>query len=247
MRFYTIFLSLCLMAEASTLAAVPTAKEILQRIDANQAGQNMFIESSMTIHGVRGKRTISSRSWVRGEKTSFSEYLAPARERGTKMLRLGDRLWLYTPRADRTIAIAGHMLRQPMMGSDLSYEDMMSNVSLVTDYDAQLLGEEKLDGHRVWVLELKAKSKEVAYRKRKIWVDQKMYQSRKQELFATSGKMIKLLRISKFFKTKRGWYPRVMLFKDTLKEGKGTEFTIHKLEFDPKVSSSRFTKGALRR
>jgi hypothetical protein len=36
------------------------------------------------------------------------------------MLKLGDQLWTFSPSTDRTIQIAGHMLRQSVMGSDMS-------------------------------------------------------------------------------------------------------------------------------
>jgi len=47
------------------------------------------------------------------------------------MLKLGDELWTYTPETDRIIKISGQMLRQSVMGSDLSYEDMMEDRKLI--------------------------------------------------------------------------------------------------------------------
>jgi hypothetical protein len=43
------------------------------------------------------------------------------------------------------------------------------------------------------------------------------------------------------------WYPRRMLFKDMLKEGKGTEFIIEEIEFNIDIPDYRFSKAALRR
>ena len=82
-----------------------------------------YVKSQMVIHGPRSSRTIESESWAEG-KSAFTEYLAPAREKGTKMLKLEDKLWIFSPSTDRTIQISGHMLRQSVMGSDLSYEDI---------------------------------------------------------------------------------------------------------------------------
>ena len=96
-----------------------SANEILKKIDANLSSENQIITSKMVIHGMRGERTIESKSWTEGTEKSFTEYLAPAREKGTKMLKLGDQLWMYSPGTDRTIQISGHMLRQSVMASDL--------------------------------------------------------------------------------------------------------------------------------
>ena len=49
---------------------------------------------------------------------------------------LDDQLWTYSPQTDHTIRISGHMLRQSVMGSDMSYEDMMEDSELATAYEA---------------------------------------------------------------------------------------------------------------
>ncbi len=149
----------------------PTADKILEMVDENMSSENRIFESTMTIHGKRNSRTITSKSYSVGDKQSFTEYLAPAREQGTKMLKLEDKLWIYSPSTDRTIQISGHMLRQSVMGSDLSYEDMMDDRKLTETYNASVIGEEEIDGRPTWILELKAKVDDVAYASRKVWID----------------------------------------------------------------------------
>ena len=96
----------------------------------------------MIIHGRRGERTVESKSWQRNLDDSFTEYLAPAREKEQKCLNWVIKLWTYSPSTDRTILISGHMLRQSVMGSDLSYEDMMEDPFLQNTYNAQIVGED---------------------------------------------------------------------------------------------------------
>ncbi len=78
------------------------------------------------------------------------------------MLKLGDDLWIYDPGTDRSIQISGNMLKQSVMGSDLSYEDMMEETHLLENYQAELKGEIKYDGRACWIIELTAKSSGVA-------------------------------------------------------------------------------------
>jgi hypothetical protein len=78
------------------------------------------------------------------------------------MLKLKDKLWMYSPSTDRTIQISGHMLRQSVMGSDLSYEDMMADKKLTHHYQAVVTGSEAVEGFQCWVLELTAKTRDVA-------------------------------------------------------------------------------------
>jgi len=60
------------------------------------------------------------------------------------MLKLEDQLWIFSPSTDRIIQISGHMLRQSVMGSDLSYEDMMEDPHLLNHYSGKIDGEENL-------------------------------------------------------------------------------------------------------
>ena len=112
---------LVLAVRAGALAAqTPSGAEILRRVDRNMFAQSRIVVSQMIVHGRRETRTVESRTWQRGTSDAFTEYLAPARERGTKMLKLADNLWTYSPSTDRVIMISGSMLRQAVMGSDLS-------------------------------------------------------------------------------------------------------------------------------
>ena len=122
--------------------AQPDANTILEKVDKNMSSKNRVFESEMIIHGRRTSRSITSRSYSAGNKQSFTEYLSPAREQGTKMLKLENQLWIYSPSTDRIIQISGHMLRQSVMGSDLSYEDMMDERKMTEIYTAVISGNE---------------------------------------------------------------------------------------------------------
>ncbi|MGQ9620954.1 MAG: outer membrane lipoprotein-sorting protein [Bacteroidales bacterium] len=82
------------------------------------------------MYGKRITRTITAKSWSEGTKKAFTEYLSPASEKETKILKLEKQLWIYLPSTDRTIQISGNMLRQSVMRSDLSYEDIMDERKL---------------------------------------------------------------------------------------------------------------------
>jgi len=225
----------------------PDGAEILTKIDENMSSDSRVFTSKMIIHGRRGTRSVESKTWAVGEVKSFTEYLAPPREQGTKMLKLEDRLWMYSPSTDRTIQISGHMLRQSVMGSDLSYEDMMDDKKLRDHYDAVVTGTDSLRDRPCWVIELRAKSKDIAYEMRKIWVDQRRYIPLKQELYAKSGKLLKRMELSDIVEIDRRWYPKHILFKDMLKEGDGTEFILEDIKFNVDIPEVKFSKAALRR
>ena len=222
------------------------ANQILEKVDANMSSKNRIVESSMIIHGKRNSRTITSLSYSVGDKKSFTEYLSPARERGTKMLKLEDKLWIYSPSTDRIIQISGHMLRQSLMGSDLSYEDMMDDRKLTDVYTATVVGEEDIDGRKCYILELKAIVVDVAYHTRKMWIDTERFVPLKEDLFAKSGKLLKQTTLSDVKKIQGRWFPTTMVYKDMLKQGNGTEFIVSSMKFDQEIQEYIFTKAALK-
>lgn len=224
----------------------PSADEIIRLTDKNMSSDNRVFESVMTIHGRRGSREIGSRTWSVGDKQSFTEYLSPAREKGTKMLKLEDQLWIYSPSTDRIIQISGHMLRQSVMGSDLSYEDMMEDRKLTEVYKAELTGSEEVDGRRCWVLDLTSRVEDVAYARRKIWIDAVRYVPLKEELYARSGQLLKRSVMSDVASIDDRWFPRIIVYKDMLRQGDGTEFRITSIKFNQKIPDYIFSKAALK-
>jgi outer membrane lipoprotein-sorting protein len=245
MKPLILFISLFLIS--SNWAQIPSGKEILKKLDENWYSDNKIIVSSMKINGRRGSRTLQSKSWIQGKTKSFTEYLAPAREKGTKMLKLEDQLWTYSPSTDRTILISGHMLRQSVMGSDLSYEDMLEDQKLEEVYDANNMGEEQYNNRWCWVLQLVAKSPDVAYATRKIWVDKERSLVLKEERYAKRGKLLKTTEIKQVEQIENRWVATKIVFKDVLKRGDGTEFMVESIKFNADIPDYVFSKAALKK
>ncbi|MFO8021166.1 MAG: outer membrane lipoprotein-sorting protein [Perlabentimonas sp.] len=236
-----------LVSIAFTGTSQPTANQILNRVDNNMSSENRITESSMTIHGRRNSRTMTMRTYSVGDKKSYSEYLSPPREQGTKMLKLDNQLWIYSPSTDRTIQISGHMLRQSVMGSDLSYEDMMEDRKLTEVYKAEKTGKEEVDGRMAYILELTAVVDDITYHGRKIWVDTERFVPLKEELFAKSGQLLKRTTLSEVKNIDGRWFPTKMVYKDMLKHGDGTEFKITNIKFNQSIPEHYFSKAVLRK
>ena len=242
-----IFIIVLLLIAITLFAEFPDGNELIQKVDDNMYSRNAVSTSRMIVHGRRGSRTMEIKSWAEGENRSFSEYLSPPRDAGTKMLKLEDKLWIYNPASDRTIQISGHMLRQSMMGSDLSYEDMMEDNELIKIYDAEVSGEEIINERDCWIVLLTAKVEDAAYQTKKVWIDKQRFLPLREERFGKSGKLLKTTEIKEVFQIGKRWYPKNMVFKDVLKKGKGTEFIIDSIEFDVEIPKTVFTKAALRK
>ena len=225
-----------------------SVQEIIQAMDNNLNAKSRVLTSKMIVHGRRSSRTIESKNWVVGIDLAFTEYLYPPREKGTKMLKLGDKLWTYSPQTDRVIQISGHMLRQSVMGSDISYNDMMEDRPLEELYEATLEGSVDIDGRDHWIMFLEARVTGLSYPKRRAWIDKKYLLPVKEELYAKSGKLLKTATMSGVRKVQGRWFPSQFIYKDELKRNsKGTEWVIDEIAFDVDIPDSRFSKALLRK
>lgn len=223
-----------------------TAGEILAKIDLNMSAKSRIVESTMIVTGKRNSRSTTSKSYTTGTAKAYTEYLSPAREKGTKMLKLDKEMWVYSPATDRTVMISGHMLRQSVMGSDLSYEDMMDDRKLTDVYLPKLTGTDICEGRKCYVLELTAKVDDVAYHSQKIWVDAERMIPLTEELYAKSGQLLKRVTLSDVRKVQGRWFPMKMNYKDMLKDGDGTDWIISNIEFDRTIDETVFSKASLK-
>ena len=225
-----------------------SADDIMKAMDQNLNAESRIITSKMVVKGRRSNRTIESKNWVVGTELAFTEYLSPPREAGTKMLKIGEKLYTYSPQTDRVIQISGHMLRQSVMGSDMSYNDMMEDRPMAELYSATIEGSAILDGREHWVMVLNAKVKGLSYPKRRSWVDKEYLLPKKEELYAKSGKLLKTASLEGIKKIDGRWFPSKFVYKDELKRNsKGTEWIIDNIQFNKKIPNSRFSKALLRK
>ncbi|MDA9991624.1 outer membrane lipoprotein-sorting protein [Candidatus Marinimicrobia bacterium] len=225
-----------------------SADDIMKAMDQNLNAESRIITSKMLVKGRRSNRTIESKNWVVGTELAFTEYLSPPREAGTKMLKIGEKLYTYSPQTDRVIQISGHMLRQSVMGSDMSYNDMMEDRPIDELYSATIEGSIILDGRDHWIMILDAKVKGLSYPKRRSWVDKEYLLPKKEELYAKSGKLLKTASLEGIKKIEGRWFPSKFVYKDELKRNsKGTEWIIDNIQFNKKIPDSRFSKALLRK
>ncbi len=241
--------SLTLLApqEAEAAEALPTVDDLLKRLDANMTFDSRTSEMTMTVTKAGRAKTYQMRSYGRGADEAAIEFMAPARDAGTRMLKKGGELWMYLPSVEKTQRLSGHMLRQGMMGSDFSYEDILEASDWRTKYKGAITAEEPVDGALCYKVELTALSPDVTYPKRVVWVDKALLVPRRQELYALSGMLLKVITMSdvKAFGTRQ--FPTKIAAEDKLQQGSRTDMTFTKLEFSVKLEEEVFSLRWLER
>jgi len=245
-RSFAFFAAIFTAAAGIFPAENPTAFDILEKIDKNMVYTTAYAEIDMVITIKNRVITKQMTSYARGNEKSLIEFHSPPRDKGTKILKIADIVKIYYPSAERVLRLSGHMLRQSMMGSDFSYEDMTERAKKMREeYDGAVKEDEILDGIPCHVLVLTSKLPKQTYFTRKIWVDKRRFLGLKEELYAGSGKLLKALTVEDIRVFKNRNYPTKVTMVDKLRGDSGTVMTIKKIDFDIPIPDEMFSEREL--
>ena len=187
-----------------------------------------------------GEKVTTFKSWAEGDEKSLIEFTS-RQERGQKILRREDEIYLYFPDAAEVIRLQGAALRDSVLGSDMSYEDMTGGKGLLESYNAEMLGKETVDGEECYKIELHAKGRGVPYPKEIMWVDTEMFVNRKVHMFSLSDKLLKEMRMEDYTTQKGKTFPVRFIIEDKMKSNSSTEFVIESIEIGIDIPSSLFS------
>jgi outer membrane lipoprotein-sorting protein len=190
------------------------------------------------------------KAWARQNTDSFIEFTNPE-DRGTRYLKKGGRLYVYSPDTEEVMLISGHMLRESMMGSDLSYEDTVENETLSARYDPAIAGSASWNfngaGRDCWILDLTAKRRTESYPRQKLWFDKETGDCLHYELFALSGAKLKeynLIRVETFGNRR---FPVEIEIRDLLRKNSKTTMSMRNVVLDRPIADSVFSQRNLER
>lgn len=239
----TILAAIVGLLAAATVAA-QSAEEIVRRMEDNQRFRTQEAEGSLVITDRFGSRTKTFLSYAQGQERMLLVFTNPE-ERGQKILRLEDEIYLYFPDAEEIIRLQGAALKESVMGSDFSYEDLTGEKSVLDLYDAKLLGSETLEGREHHLVELKAKGRGVAYPLQKLWVDARAFIPRKAEHYALSGRLLKTLEVLETRQVAGRTVMSRAIMRDAMKRNSSTEFRIDRIKLDEPLPANIFSLEAL--
>jgi outer membrane lipoprotein-sorting protein len=246
-----LFLFVVLVIAAGlAFSQTPTAAELLRRVDNNEIYSTIEYEGEIIIE-YQGRRYVKvMKAWGKGNTHSFIEFTNPE-DRGTKYLRRDGRLYVYSPDNEGVMLISGHMLKESMMGSDMSYEDTINNETLASRYDPVLAGSEVWNGNGgsrdAWVLELNAKKRTESYPKRKLWIDKETGDLLHYELYALSGAKLKEYTLLKVETIGGRRFPVEGEMRDLLRRDSKTTFVMRNVTLDRPIADSVFSQRNLER
>jgi len=242
MKRFLVLLT-CLTA-LSGYASAQSAAEVIQKMDELQSFDTMYSEGTMITQDRFGEKRSTFRSWSRGAQDFLIEF-TNVEERGQKILRRGDELFLFYPDAEEIIPMHGAALKQSMFG-DISYEDITEGRNTLDKYDVTMMGSETVDGVDCWIIDMEATSRDVPYPRQLVKVGKADYVLRAAEYYARSGRILKTLEVEKIETFDSGKVMITeMLMEDQLRRGSSTRMLLDKLEVDPVLDDNLFSLRSL--
>jgi hypothetical protein len=117
---------------------------------------------------------------------TLAESLAPAKDKGNKILMVNGNMWFYKPGLSKAVPISR---RQKLVGN-AAYGDIAST-NYADDYEATTLTDETVNQELCHVFSLKSKTKRATYDRIEYWISKKSGLGIKAEYFTVSGKKFK--------------------------------------------------------
>ncbi|MDC7233983.1 MAG: outer membrane lipoprotein-sorting protein [Spirochaetales bacterium] len=235
---------LFLLFFTATLLWSQTAEEIIRKVDEQQYFATMKTTGSMITNDRFGTKKVDYISWSEGNDNFIIEFTSAA-ERGQKILRTSDELFLYYPDAEEIIRLQGAALKQSMMGSDISYEDMTAGNDTLRQYDVELKGSETIDGKDCFVIQMTAKSRKVPYPAQTLWIEKETYVPEQVRYFSKSGKLLKEMRVLEVREMEGKVIISKMVLEDKLKKNSSTEMVLDEIEINPVLGRDFFSLDQL--
>lgn len=185
--FAALIATAAVFAAAISHADAPIdGKAILLKVDRNLEPESYeMYRKLINIEPDGSKKEFVIYSVKKGRDNVAALFLAPATDKGRSTLRQGDNMWLYVPSVGKPMRITS---QQSVTGGVFSNSDILR-----LDYSVEYDVTSTEDQGSTWLLQLKAKTREVAYDQLKMTVDKKTVQPLKVEAMAASGMLIKTL------------------------------------------------------
>jgi outer membrane lipoprotein-sorting protein len=228
----------CAFWPAATQAA-PTAAEILRNADQVVSPEKFSGLFEMTARRNDGSEKVYRLRLFKLNDNTRVEFEYPPLEKGRKMLRKGQEMWMMLDTLKRPLRIAA---KQKLMNGDFDNGDVL-RLNLVEDYNAVLAGEDDLYYH----LELSAKDRTVAYDRVTIAIRKNDFSPANAQYYTVSGKLMRELEY-KDDKDFNGYKrPATMIMHNAINKEAQTVMRILELKKGETLDESEFTVDSLRR
>jgi len=167
-------------------AVAMDANQLLKQVDRNLAPPSYeAYRKLINVEPDGRKKEFVMFTAKKGKDKVAALFLSPASDKGRSTLRLEDNMWLYIPNVAKPVRITS---LQSVVGGVFNNSDILQ-LDYADEYDAIKVEEQGKE----YLLQLKAKTKTVAYDRLKMWVDKEQQLPNRIECLTEASMLIKTL------------------------------------------------------
>lgn len=220
-----------------------TAKDIVKKSDEKSRGQTNKAEMTMTIVRPDWTRSISIKSWSKGNDYTLVYITAPAKEKGQVFLKREKNMWNWVPSIERLIKVPPSMMMQSWMGSDFTNDDLVKESSIVVDYTHNLLGKETIRQQECYKIELiPLPDAAVTWGKVIMWITTKGFNQWRIEYYDEDMELISVMDASNIKKMGDREIPTRLEMRPINKKGNMTILETTYIAFNQPINDSFFSQ-----
>jgi outer membrane lipoprotein-sorting protein len=251
----TFFVSISVAAGSETL----TGREIMERNEEQNKGEDEFNETSMKLVNKRGQernRKIEyySKTGKDDNDKILIRFIEPADVKGVGLLTIEhtDRdhdQWLYLPALKKVRRISSSDQGDSFMGTDYTYEDIRSEK--LEDHNYKLIGSEVVDGQDCYQVEAlpatEEQKKDSGYSKRILWVRKDIFLIVQVKYFDKKGEHFKTEVHNDIVEAAPNLYRPNFMKMENHKTGHSTTITFDERKMNSGLPDRMFTERTLKR
>lgn len=257
---YLLILLIFLKPVVGESQNLPSAKEIIDQVNARNEGQ--FVTQKFTIELIdrRGKKqlreTISYRKDYTGERKTALFFSSPTHVKGTGFLTFDyqdkskdDDQWLYLPALRKTRRISAANRGDYFLGTDLTYEDIKKGTKIdQEDFVFKTVKEISIGDKQCYLIEAipvdEKVAKELKYSKVHFYIDKNTWISVKTDYWDVSGNKLKTTEVTDMKRISEIWTVQRIEAKN-YKTGHQSILTFSEVDYEAALDDDLFSEQRL--
>jgi len=244
MRLALLICSLLLLGPVQ--AQELTARDLVEKAMDHWRGLTSYSEMTMIIHRPDWERSMTMKSWSKGDKISLVRVIEPKKDAGNGTLLNDNNMWTYTPRVNRVIKVPSSMMSQSWMGSDFSNKDISKSTDIIDQYEHELTHQEEKDGHVYYTISSVPHEEAAVVWGKEVLVVRDDYVMMEQQFWDQDGVLVKKLETLEVEEMGGRAVAKIMQMGKVDEPAEWTRLVANQIEFDLELSEQMFTLSNLR-
>jgi outer membrane lipoprotein-sorting protein len=228
------------------MAQEPDAAQLIRNAMDHWRGLTSYSDMTMTIHRPDWERSMTMRSWSKGDKLSLVRILEPKKDAGNGTLLNDNNMWTYSPRINRIIKVPSSMMSQSWMGSDFSNKDISKSTDIIDQYDHELITTEERDGHVYYTISSVPHEEAAVVWGKEVLTVRDDYVLMEQQFWDQDDVLVKSMKTLEVVEMGGRAVARVMRMGKVDTPDEWTQLTANSIEFNLELADSLFTLSNLR-